>query len=339
MRKFYEQIAFILFLVLYVHGLKFPSVTPRFLIKHQKNGVKEIPCFSGFKQLQKWAFSSFIAGGMMLTQRPSEANALLTYPLRSELKNNIILMKSGQSTAEEKGIVETNPIKKLSKRNSLTEEGIQQVFEAANKLIQEGFYPSYIWAGNTERSYETGRLLAQEFALGQNRFVPEYSFLDARALGRYEGKSLKESLDEVHKQDELVGLSSKPERGEDETPSESITQVLARDNQLISTIESMYSGENVLVISPDSDVLSILVAALHSDDPDSDIPRHAQFHFDNGEFRPLKPYVKPFRQVSLEEEDAETRKMRAFRMKGIGEISNNVDDTWFDLWNESNNYQ
>jgi hypothetical protein len=31
-----------------------------------------------------------------------------------------------------------------------------------------------------------------------------------------------------------------------------------RSNQLVSTMESMYSGENIVIVSPDSDVLSIL---------------------------------------------------------------------------------
>ena len=248
-------------------------------------------------------------------------------------------MKSAESYAEEENIVLTKPIKKTSMSNSLTERGRQQALEAAIQLMGIGFYPSYIWAGITQRSYETATIIAHEFQLGQNRIVPVYSFLDPRALGVYEGKPLKESMEEVHRQDEIFGISHRPPRGEDETPSESITQVLSRDNQLLSTIETMYSGENVLIISPDSEVLSIITAALNSDDPDADLPKHAQFQFQNAEFRRLVPYVKPLKILSPEETDANSRKMRALRIKGTAEVSSLSDDNWFDLWHEAEGFK
>ena len=53
----------------------------------------------------------------------------------------------------------------------------------------------------------------------------------------------------------------------------------------------MYSGENVLVIAPDSEVVSVLTAALYDSDPDKALPLHAQFNYANGEYRQLSPYV------------------------------------------------
>ena len=240
-------------------------------------------------------------------------------------------MKSGQSEAEAGDIVITKPVKKTSLSNSLTEKGKQQAIDAAFQMMGLGFYPSYIWAGITQRSYETATIMAREFQLGQNRLIPVYSFLDPRGMGMYEGRPLQESLAEVHRQDEVYGVSYKPPRGEDETPSESVTQVLARDNQLLSTIETMYSGENVLIVSPDTEVLSVLTAALNSDDPDRDLPRHGQYQFENGEFRRLIPFVKPVIPLSQEELDANTRGMRAFRIKGLGAVLDTSESNWFDL--------
>jgi hypothetical protein len=51
------------------------------------------------------------------------------------------------------------------------------------------FLPTFIWTSNTERAYETASIIAREFQLGQNRIVPEYSFLDARAVGAFEDKN------------------------------------------------------------------------------------------------------------------------------------------------------
>jgi len=61
---------------------------------------------------------------------------------------------------------------------------------------------------------------------------------------------------------------------------------------LISSIESGHSGENVLIISPDSDVLSVIQSALSDETPDASLPRHARFAFQNAEIRALNPVVK-----------------------------------------------
>jgi hypothetical protein len=109
-----------------------------------------------------------------------------------------------------------------------------------------------------------------------------------------------------------------------------------RDNQLVSTIESMYSGENVVVISPDSENLSILTAAVINNDPDTTLPTHAQFFFKNGEVKILQPFIQKsellFTGQTEEEADAMTRRMKAMRVIGTSKFSKTSFDTWFDLW-------
>jgi hypothetical protein len=82
-------------------------------------------------------------------------------------------------------------------------------------------------------------------------------------------------------------------------------------------MESMYSGENVLIVSPDSDVLSIISAALSDENPDAALPKHAAFSFKNAEIRPLVPLVKVPTTLATgqtkEEATASTRKVRAIR--------------------------
>ena len=98
----------------------------------------------------------------------------------------------------------------------------------------------------------------------------------------------------------------------------------------------MYSGENVLVISPDSENLSILTAALTNDEPDATLPRHANFQFHHGEVKVLTPFVKTSELLitgqTLEEADAITRRMKAMRVIGTSKFSKTSSDTWFDLW-------
>ena len=122
--------------------------------------------------------------------------------------------------------------------------------------------------------------------------------------------------------------------------SESVADVLVRANQLVSTIESMYSGENVLIISPDSDNLSVLQAALSDEDPDASLPKHSRFSFKNGEMRELLTVVKPTELLvtgqTQDEADIMYRKMKALRVGGnrayLGSAST---ESWVDLWHLS----
>lgn len=50
----------------------------------------------------------------------------------------------------------------------------------------------------------------------------------------------------------------RPPKGYDGTPPESAADVLTRMRQLLSVTETQYTGEDVVIIAPDSDTLSIL---------------------------------------------------------------------------------
>lgn len=175
--------------------------------------------------------------------------------------------------------------------NALTLRGREDAKGMAKQLSTIGFSPTFIWTSNTERAYETAVVIARELQLGQNRIIPEYSFLDARSAGIFEDRDADATWKIIHEMDEKEGILWKPPKNSDGTPNESVTDVLVRGNQLVSTIESMHSGENVLIISPDSENLSILEAALEDANPDSSLLRHARFAFKNAEVRPLHPNV------------------------------------------------
>ena len=111
-------------------------------------------------------------------------------------------------------------------------------------------------------------------------------------------------------------------------------------NQLVSTIESLYSGENVVVVAPDSEILSVLQAALSSETPDTALPKHAVFAFKNGEVRLLQPLVKPptvlaASGLTQSEADANIRLVKAALVRGSGVVpkvsDSNVVTDWYDL--------
>ncbi len=103
----------------------------------------------------------------------------------------------------------------------------------------------------------------------------------------------------------------------------------------MSTIESMYSGENVIIIAPDSENLSILQAALSDEDPDASLPKHARFAMKNGEVRKLDYIVKPseFLVTGQTQAEADTtfRQMKALRIVA-GPGGAKAAEDWMDLW-------
>lgn len=220
----------------------------------------------------------------------------------------------------------------------MTFKGREQAIHAAQEIMKTDYLPTFIWTSNTERAYETAAIIAKEIGLGQNRIVPEYSFLDARAAGIFEGKD-DSSWVQVHENDETFGTSYRPPPNTDGTPTESVADVLVRSNQLVSTIESMYSGENVIIVAPDSDNLSILSAALLSEDPDESLLHHTRYAFQNGEFRFIEPVVKKSEFLvtgqTQEEANVSSRKFRALRLAGTAKNVAKQPRTWRDLWHLS----
>lgn len=131
--------------------------------------------------------------------------------------------------------------------------------------------------------------------------MPEYSFLDARGLGAYEGKNLDSiakvtiPFDEMPRtcffgsklmsypfrmesflnhwlssslwfsqvyESDSSSPNTKPPPTDDGTPNESVSDVFVRVTQLMSILETQYSGDTVIIVSPDSDNLSVLQAGL-----------------------------------------------------------------------------
>ena len=262
-----------------------------------------------------------------------DANAL-SVPLSQPLKNQIILLRSGESYADQDNRIETNPVKKLAIANALTPQGREEIINAGKKLCSHET-PSWIWTSNTERAYESATILARECQVGQNRIVPEFSLLDARGMGMYEGMHTKESYATVHENDEKQGVNWAP-TSKDDVPSNSVNDIFVKLNQLLSTIDGMYSGEMIVIVSPDSECLSILQAGIVDKTPDDSLPKHSRFAFANGELRVLEPFVQPLTVgvtgKSQEQELEVNRKLKSLRFIDTTKSVNRKISNWFDLY-------
>nr|GMD31470.1 Phosphoserine phosphatase [Ipomoea batatas] len=191
----------------------------------------------------------------------SHARGLFQMP-PYRLSNRYFLVRAGESEYESLGIINTNPVAKTSVDNGLSEKGKKQTIRAALELKQmracEG--NCWIWPSITQRAYQAAEIIAAANGVSRSYIVPEYSFLDARGLGAYEGKSL-DSVSEVYESDSL-SPNIKPPPIDDGTPNESASDVFVRVTQLMSILETQYSDDTVIIVSPDSDNLTILQAGL-----------------------------------------------------------------------------
>mmetsp|Transcript_898 Transcript_898/g.1315 ORF Transcript_898/g.1315 Transcript_898/m.1315 type:complete len:164 (+) Transcript_898:433-924(+) len=143
-----------------------------------------------------------------------------------------------------------------------------------------------VWYSTTARAAQTATVLGEKLNIGRDKLVPEYSFLDARGLGAFNGKNLTLSLAEIDAEDQ-ISADYRPPENEDGTTHESLNDLFVRVRQAISITETQYNGEDVIFIADDSDVLSVLQAALTG----VDLREHKQFYFENGEIRRLEPNI------------------------------------------------
>ncbi|KAH7550443.1 hypothetical protein JRO89_XS13G0192300 [Xanthoceras sorbifolium] len=197
------------------------------------------------------------------------------------LTNRYYLVRAGESEFETLGIINTNPVAKTSVDSGLSEIGKKQTVKAAFQLKALGACDRgcWIWPSITQRAYQAAEIIASVNGISRSYIVPEYSFLDARGLGAFEGKKL-ETISEVYASDG-ISPTIKPPPIDDGTPNESVADVFVRVTQLMSILETQYSEDTVIIVSPDSDNLTILQAGLVG----LDLRRHRDLSFAPGEVR------------------------------------------------------
>ncbi|XP_068309287.1 uncharacterized protein [Pyrus communis] len=216
----------------------------------------------------------------MSAQEAAFARGLFQMP-PVRLTNRYFLVRAGESEYESIGVINTNPVAKTSVDNGLSEKGKKQAVRSAFDLKEMGACDKncWIWPSITQRAYQAAEIIAAVNGVSRSYIVPEYSFLDARGLGAYEGKNL-EAVSEVYASDTL-SPAIKPPPIDDGTPNESVSDVFVRVIQLMSILETQYSEDTVIIVSPDSDNLTVLQAGIIG----LDLRRHRELSFAPGEVR------------------------------------------------------
>lgn len=215
-------------------------------------------------------------------------NGLRVLPLRAPLSNTYFLMRAAETPADVLGTAVTNPIERMSlSLQSLTKQGVSHTMRASSALESFALKSDsigddvWIWPSIATASYETAEVMAATLRVPRSHIVPEFSFLDARGLG-----SLQSPAD-AHLGDAQNGTQWRPPPADDGTPNDSVDDVFVRVRQLISKLETQYDTQEIVLIAPDSDALTVWQAAITG----GDIARHADLAYAPGEMRLVKEQV------------------------------------------------
>lgn len=220
---------------------------------------------------------------------PAQAsNGLRLFPLTEPLTNSYYLMRACETVSDKLDITNTNPVDKLSiKRHGLTPGGVEQAMVASSALSKAGVgSDTWIWPSVTISSFETAEILAYNLKVRREKIVPEYSFLDMRGVGALEGGKAIDVHREITDHDQ-VDSNWRPAPTDDGTPNDSTEDVFVRVRQLLSKLETLYAGEDIIILSPDSDTLSVLQAAMMG----KDLRLHHMFDYQPGEVRFVQELV------------------------------------------------
>lgn len=193
---------------------------------------------------------------------PSAEASLLELPA-SRLQNRYWLVRAGESISESQGTVDTNRATKQGSGAGLSDLGKKQVAEGALPVVAREACSGgcFVYFGTVRRSEQVAAALGAAAGLSQSRLIPEFSFLDPRGLGAFEGGQLAAVTEEVGAGDASSPLF-RPPMGTTGTPNESLTDVLIRVTQLVSAEETKHRGEDVVIVFPDAALPGALQAAV-----------------------------------------------------------------------------
>ncbi|CAN8072801.1 unnamed protein product [Agarophyton chilense] len=261
-------------------------------------GENVIICVASVSRRQFLSVSIGTAAALLVPNESKAISGLHIFPLKERLTNEYFLMRACETVSDATRVVNSNPVYKLSiEKHSLTDKGIAQAIQASEALKKEGLSSdAWIWPSVTMSAFQTAEIIASKLRVRREQIVPEFSFLDARGVGALDGGETVQ-VRRILAENDKNSSSWRPEAGEDGTPNDSTQDVFVRVTQLLNKLETQYFGENIVIVSPDSDPLSILQATLTG----QDLCTHHLLEYLPGEVRKVEElvtddYGKPVRE-------------------------------------------
>lgn len=181
----------------------------------------------------------------------SQAMGLMQFPCREALANTYHFMRAGENLMEADDIWSTNPLFLTNREAALSPEGIKQVEEACRMLREQDVNPSIVRYSLAASTMDTTNILGTELKVGRDRLVPEFNYMDPRAVGKWDMLPLSSTESAVWALDAdeagSEGNGGRPPPNEDSTPHETLADQSIRLRQLLSG-KSSWRGYHAVII-------------------------------------------------------------------------------------------
>lgn len=196
----------------------------------------------------------------------AKARGLVLFPCNGPLENRYHFLRSGETRMEEEDIWSTNPLFLTNREAALSDKGVRQIQQSMQFLKDNQINPTVCRYSLAAGAMDTANLVSKELKIGRDRLVPEFNYMDPRAIGKWDMQQLSTTEYAVWAMDEdesgMDGKGGAPPPNEDSTPHETLHDQSIRLRQLLSVLESQYSGDTILLIFPDGTGPALLSAMM-----------------------------------------------------------------------------
>ena len=194
----------------------------------------------------------------------AHARGLIRFPCVMPLSNAYHILRSGCSLLEADGVWSTNPLFLTNREAALSDLGMLQVREACEYLKSASTttmggigggttIPTVVRYSLAASSVDSANIIGEVLNIGRDRLVPEFNYMDPRAIGGWDYASLNATTEAVWALDAdqagTYGKGGRPPPNDDGTPAETLSDQVVRLTNLMSVLETLYSGDTVSVIS------------------------------------------------------------------------------------------
>ena len=157
--------------------------------------------------------------------------------IRQNYNNNMyVVIRHGEAESNVKDVINSHD----PELYGLTEKGIQQIKDSAEKLKSDGYIPTKIYSSNFRRAKESSKIIAGVFGLDESKIVYDSRIRECDG-GAFDGRPWSDRLDLL--KTEQDGIFSSPEGGE------SAFDVKKRSAEFIYDIDSLNKNESILIVT------------------------------------------------------------------------------------------
>jgi broad specificity phosphatase PhoE len=271
MKLLYDPLAVILLVnsvasFVHVANEKSGRIQKHFAGTHEEAKSDDVSCDDRRAFLHKLGCFFGASYSALSPTSPAQARGLVSFPCVAPLLNVYHLMRAGTTLLEEQDIWSTNPLFLTNRESALSQKGVDEVRQACRLLQAADINPSVIKYSLAASAMDSAMVVRDELKVGQNRMIPEFTFMDPRAIGGWDMMSLQDTYPAIVAFDEELagsdGKGARPPPNIDGTPNDTLADQAIRLRQLMSILETQFSGDNIVLVFPDGSSPALLSAMI-----------------------------------------------------------------------------